>query len=56
MPGPELTFLQDGHRHDWKEFIRPVFFVPEGKRIAELLIEFQAKQIHQAMVIAPGEA
>ena len=46
-----LTFLQDGHRHDWKEFIRPVFFVPEGKRIAELLIEFQAKQIHQAIVI-----
>ena len=25
--------------------------MPEGKRIAELLIEFQAKQVHQAIVI-----
>lgn len=46
-----LAFLQNGMHKDWKEFIRPVFFVPEGKRIAELLIEFQAKQVHQAIVI-----
>ena len=46
-----LLFLQNGPHKDWKEFIRPVFFVPEGKRIAELLIEFQAKQVHQAIVI-----
>lgn len=46
-----LAFLQNGETRDWRQFIRPVFFVPEGKRIAELLIEFQAKQIHQAIVI-----
>lgn len=46
-----LSFLDRETHEDWKKIIRPAFFVPEGKNIAELLIEFQFKMIHQAIVI-----
>lgn len=35
----------------WQSVIRPPYFVPETKRINELLKEFQIKKIHMAVVI-----
>ncbi|GAB1447262.1 gliding motility-associated protein GldE [Bacteroidota bacterium] len=36
---------------DWKQLIRPAFFVPESKKIDDLLKEFQTKRMHLAIVI-----
>lgn len=35
----------------WQSAIRPPYFVPESKRINELLKEFQVKKMHMAIVI-----
>ncbi|HDZ40445.1 MAG TPA: gliding motility-associated protein GldE [Bacteroidetes bacterium] len=35
----------------WQSLLRPSYFVPETKRINELLEEFQTKKIHMAIVI-----
>lgn len=35
----------------WQSVIRPPYFVPETKRINELLKEFQVKKMHMAIVI-----
>ncbi len=35
----------------WKELMRPAFFVPESKKIDDLLQEFRAKKIHLAIVV-----
>lgn len=35
----------------WLELIRPPFFVPENKKIDDLLKEFQEKKVHIAMVV-----
>lgn len=35
----------------WQSVIRPPYFVPETKRINELLKEFQVKRMHMAIVI-----
>jgi gliding motility-associated protein GldE len=36
---------------DWQSLIRPPYFVPENKKINDLLQEFQANKIHMAIVI-----
>lgn len=36
---------------DWLRLIRPAFFVPEGKKINDLLQEFREKKIHLAIVV-----
>jgi gliding motility-associated protein GldE len=36
---------------DWKTIIRPAFFVPENKKINDLLQQFKAKKIHMAIVV-----
>ena len=36
---------------DWTTLIRPSFFVPENKRINDLLQEFREKKIHLAIVV-----
>lgn len=46
-----LQFLQANSEVSWLKILRPAFFVPEGKRISDLLIEFQAKMLHIAIVI-----
>ena len=43
------------HHHDedfdWTSLLRPAFFVPEIKKISNLLKEFQSKKIHLAIVV-----
>ena len=46
-----LPLPMDEHTPHWQSFIRkPVFFVPENKRINDLLQEFRQKKIHMAIV------
>ncbi len=36
---------------DWKTLLRPAYFVPENKKLDELLKEFQKKHVHLAIVV-----
>ena len=46
-----LTLLQNAADKNWQSLIRPAYFVPEGKKIAELLQELQQQQKHMAIVV-----
>ncbi|MGB0396466.1 MAG: gliding motility-associated protein GldE [Flavobacteriaceae bacterium] len=35
----------------WKKLLKPVFYVPENKKLDDLLKEFQQKKIHLAVVV-----
>jgi len=38
-------------KQNWHGYIKPVLFVPETKRIDDLLVEFQSKKIYIAIVV-----
>ncbi len=46
-----LPYLDVKEKKDWHKLIRPPFFVPENKRINDLLQEFREKKIHLAIVV-----
>jgi gliding motility-associated protein GldE len=46
-----LPFLDENARFKWQALIRTPYFVPETKRIENLLREFQTKGTHMAIVI-----
>ena len=46
-----LPYLNNALDYDWNPLIREVFFVPENKKIDDLLKEFQEKKIHLAIVV-----
>lgn len=46
-----LPHLGEKTDFDWPRLQRPAFFVPENKRISDLLQEFQTKKIHMAIVV-----
>jgi gliding motility-associated protein GldE len=46
-----LSYLQEPKNKNWQELLREAYFVPEGKKISELLLELQRKQMHLAIVI-----
>lgn len=46
-----LTFLQEPANKNWQQLLREAHFVPEGKKISELLLELQRQQMHLALVI-----
>ncbi|MCS6967126.1 MAG: gliding motility-associated protein GldE [Cytophagales bacterium] len=47
-----LPYLQEDNNFDWRKLIRrDVFFVPENKRIDQLLKDFQARRVHMAIVV-----
>lgn len=41
----------DDNNFAWQKLIRPVFFVPENKKINDLFQDFRAKKIHIAIVV-----
>ncbi|TXC81840.1 gliding motility-associated protein GldE [Luteibaculum oceani] len=45
-----LDFL-DQEAPDWKSLIREPYFIPETKKIVDLLKEFQERKIHMAVVL-----
>jgi gliding motility-associated protein GldE len=46
-----LPHLQRHDDFDWLTLLRKPFFVPENKKIDDLLKDFQAKKIHMAVVV-----
>lgn len=46
-----LALCNRAEHQPWQNLLRPAYFVPESKRIAELLRELQQQQIHMAIVV-----
>lgn len=46
-----LQYIEQPDDFKWQSIIRPPFFVPENKKIDDLLREFQHKKIHLAIVV-----
>ncbi|RLD30278.1 MAG: hemolysin [Bacteroidetes bacterium] len=46
-----LPYLHKDETFKWRSLIRPPYYVPESKKINDLLAEFQEKKIHLAIVI-----
>jgi CBS domain containing-hemolysin-like protein len=46
-----LPHLNEDEKYDWKQLIRKPFFIPENKKIDDLLREFQRMKMHMAVVV-----
>lgn len=46
-----LAHIHKGNTFRWQTLIRPPFYIPENKKIDDLLEEFQKTKIHMAFVI-----
>lgn len=46
-----LAYLKETPDFKWQSLIRPAYFVPETKKINDLLEEFQTKKVHMAIVV-----
>jgi len=46
-----LPFLNENVHFSWHQLVRPAYFVPESKKIDDLLKEFQTKRMHIAIVV-----
>jgi gliding motility-associated protein GldE len=46
-----LPYITQESEFNWIKLVRPAFFVPENKKIDDLLEEFQKKKIHMAIVV-----
>jgi len=46
-----LAYLNETEDFDWKSLIRPPFFVPESRKIDDLLTDFQTRKMHMAVVV-----
>jgi putative hemolysin len=46
-----LQFLRVESEISWLKILRPAFFIPEGKRISDLLMEFQRQMLHIAIAV-----
>jgi len=46
-----LPFMSNPGNFNWQSLLRETYFVPETKKINDLLKEFQIKKIHMAVVI-----
>lgn len=46
-----LAHIEEKDNFEWQTLLRPAYFVPETKRIDDLLEEFRNKKIHMAIVV-----
>lgn len=46
-----LPHFQKSNMFNWQTLIRPPYYVPDNKKIDDLLREFQTKKIHMAIVV-----
>jgi putative hemolysin len=46
-----LPYFDEGPDFEWRKLTRKPFFVPENKKIDDLLKEFQTKKMHMAVVV-----
>jgi putative hemolysin len=46
-----LSHIEKSNTFKWQSLIRPAFFIPENKRINDLLQEFRQNKMHMAIVV-----
>jgi gliding motility-associated protein GldE len=46
-----LPYLDEVENFKWQKLLRPIFFVPETKKLDSLLKDFQSKHVHMAIVV-----
>ncbi|MEG1616400.1 MAG: gliding motility-associated protein GldE [Bacteroidales bacterium] len=46
-----LPYLNQPESFDWQSLIRPAYYVPETKKIDDLLEDFRSQKIHMAIVV-----
>jgi len=46
-----LPYLNEKESFEWLSLLRKPFFIPENKKIDDLLKEFQTKKVHMAIVV-----
>lgn len=46
-----LPYIDEKETFRWQSLIRPPYFVPDTKKVKELLTEFQTSKIHMAVII-----
>ncbi len=46
-----LPYTEKGDQFTWQNLLRPPFFVPETKKVKDLLEDFQKNKIHMAVVV-----
>lgn len=46
-----LPHIDKDENFEWQSLIKPPFFIPESKKIDDLLYDFQEKRVHMAIVV-----
>ena len=46
-----LPHIDKDEKFKWQELVRTAFFIPESKKIDDLLYDFQEKRVHMAVVV-----
>lgn len=46
-----LMYLDEPQNFDWQQLIKPAFFIPDSKKLDDLLEDFQNKRIHMAVIV-----
>ncbi len=46
-----LPHIDKDEHFEWQTLIKPPFFIPESKKIDDLLYDFQEKRVHMAIVV-----
>ena len=46
-----LPYISENENFDWQKLLRNGYFVPESKKIDDLLRDFQEKRVHMAIVV-----
>lgn len=46
-----LPYIDQTDDFNWRALLRPSFFVPESKKIDDLLKDFQEKRVHMALIV-----
>jgi len=46
-----LPHLEEDADFQWNALLRPAFFIPENKKLDDLLSEFQSRKIHMSVVV-----
>lgn len=46
-----LPHIHEDDSFQWQSLLRPVFFIPENKKVDDLLQDFQKRRVHMAIVV-----
>ena len=46
-----LPFINEADNFEWQKYLRAVYFIPEHKKLNDLLEEFQTNKVHIAIVV-----